>query len=228
MVLKNLITNFNISFVLLLFILIHIINLFLIETSIRNKFFLFLILFFFFFCLGLYYSLDGIVFLFVISELSVLLIFITMFSQLYSYSNKSIKSVSNIFFIILLVFNIIYYDTKVLSYENFYSFYNIQVNDFYYFYNYFFEKQILVTILIIFIITFYSIFFIILYFNLKKRQNTEQTKFKQLNILRKQNILHQSNYTTKTRIFKKINVSKKFILYPEWFQWYIISQSYTD
>lgn len=203
MVLKNLITNFNILFVLLLFILIHIINLFLIETSIRNKFFLFLILFFFFFCLGLYYSLDGIVFLFVISELSVLLIFITMFSQLYSYSNKSIKSVSNIFFIILLVFNIIYYDTKVLSYENFYSFYNIQVNDFYYFYNYFFEKQILVTILIIFIITFYSIFFIILYFNLKKRQNTEQTKFKQLNILRKQNILHQSNYTTKTRIFKK-------------------------
>lgn len=203
MVLKNLITNFNILFLLLLVILIHIINLFLIETNIRNKFFLFLVLFFYFFCLGLYYSLDGIVFLFVISELSVLLIFITMFSQLYSYSSKTTKSLSNIFFVLLLIFNIIYYDTKILSYENFYSFYNIQVNDFYYFYNYFFEKQILVTILIIFIITFYSIFFIVLYFNLKKRQNTEQTKFKQLNILRKQNILHQSNYNTKTRIFKK-------------------------
>lgn len=203
MILKNLLSHFNIVSMLLFFIIIHLFNIFLIEVNIRKKFFFFLLLFFFFFSLGLYYNLDGIIFLFVISEFSVLLIFITMFSQLYSYSKKNIKNSSYFIFFILLILNYKFYDTNLISYDNFYSFYNIQLNDFYYFYNYFFEKQILVTILIIFIITFYSIFFILLYFNLKKKQNIEQKKIKQLNILRKQNVLHQSNYNTKIRNFKK-------------------------
>ena len=203
MILKNLLSHFNIVSMLLFFIIIHLFNIFLIEVNIRKKFFFFLLLFFFFLSLGLYYNLDGIIFLFVISEFSVLLIFITMFSQLYSYSKKNIKNSSYFIFFILLILNYKFYDTNLISYDNFYSFYNIQLNDFYYFYNYFFEKQILVTILIIFIITFYSIFFILLYFNLKKKQNIEQKKTKQLNILRKQNILHQSNYNTKIRNFKK-------------------------
>lgn len=203
MILKNLISQFNLFSLLFLFIILHLFNLFFTEINIRKKFFFFLVLFFFFFILGLYYSLDGIIFLFIISEFSVLLIFITMFSQLYSYSKKNIKYTSHYIFFILLALNYKFYDTNIISYDNFYSFYNIQLNDFYYFYNYFFEKQILVTFLIIFIITFYSIFFILLYFNLKKKQNIEQTKYKQINILRKQNILHQSNYNTKVRNFKK-------------------------
>ena len=203
MILKNFICHFNLISVLFLFIVLHLFNIFFLETNIRKKFFLFLVLFFFFFILGLYYNLDGIIFLFVISEFSVILIFITMFSQLYSYSKKNIKYSSYYIFFILLYLNYTFYDTSLINYDNFYTFYNIQLNDFYYFYNYFFEKQILVTFLIIFIITFYSIFFILLYFNLKKKQNIEQKKIKQLNILRKQNILHQSNYTTKIRTFKK-------------------------
>ena len=203
MILKNFICHFNLISVLFLFIVLHLFNIFFLETNIRKKFFLFLVLFFFFFILGLYYNLDGIIFLFVISEFSVILIFITMFSQLYSYSKKNIKYSSYYIFFILLYLNYTFYDTSLVNYDNFYTFYNIQLNDFYYFYNYFFEKQILVTFLIIFIITFYSIFFILLYFNLKKKQNIEQKKIKQLNILRKQNILHQSNYTTKIRTFKK-------------------------
>lgn len=203
MILKNFIAHFNILSILILILILHLFNIFFTETNIRKKFFFFLLLFIFFFFVGLYYNLDGIVFLFVISEFSVLLIFITMFSQLYSYSKKNIKYSSYFIFITLLILNYKFYDTNIISYENFYSFYNIQLNDFYYFYNYFFEKQILVTFLIIFIITFYSIFFILLYFNLKKKQNIEQRKNKQLNILRKQNILHQSNYNTKIRTFKK-------------------------
>lgn len=202
MILKNFVTHFNLLSLLMFFIILHIFNIFFTETNIRKKFFLFLLLFIFFFFIGLYYNLDGIIFLFVISEFSVLLIFITMFSQLYSYSKKNIKYSSYFIFILLVFLNYQFYDTTIISYENFYSFYNIQLNDFYYFYNYFFEKQILVTFLIIFIITFYSIFFILLYFNLKKKQNIEQKKSKQLNILRKQNILHQSNYNTKIRTFK--------------------------
>lgn len=203
MILKNLITQFNLIFFLLFIIIIKIFNEFFYETNIRKKFFLFIILFLFFFSLGLYYNLDGIIFIFVISEFSVLLIFITMFSQLYSYSKKSIKYSSNILFFLLFCLNIIFYDSKIISYNNFYSYYNIHFNDFYYFFNFFFEKQILVTFLIIFIITFYSIFFILLYFNLKKKQNIENSNLKQINILRKQNIIKQANYNTKIRTFKK-------------------------
>jgi len=203
MILKNLITQFNLIYLLLFILLLKIFNDFFYETNVRKKFFLFIVLFVFFFSLGLYYNLDGIVFIFVISEFSVLLIFITMFSQLYSYSKKTTKYSSNFFLILIFTINIIFYDSKVLSYTSFYSFYNIYFNDFYYFFNFFFEKQILATFLIIFIITFYSIFFILLYFNLKKKQNIEQSNLKQIYILRKQNILKQSNYNSKIRIFKK-------------------------
>ena len=51
--------------------------------------------------------------------------------------------------------------------------------------------------MVIFIITVYSIFFILLYFSIKKKQNIETNSKKQLSLLRKQNILHQSNYETK-------------------------------
>ncbi len=154
-------------------------------------------------CIGLNYNLDGIVMLFVISELSVLLIFITMFSQLYSFNVKT-KKISSIFIFILLIYlNYVFYDTKLIKYNNFYNYLNINLNDFYYIYNYYFEKQIVLTILIIFIITIYSIVFILFYFNFKKYQNIETNKIKSINLLRKQNILHQSNYSTKIRLFQK-------------------------
>lgn len=203
MILKNFISLFNLFYLSLFLIFLFIVNKFFIETNIRKKFFLFLVIFFIFMCIGFYYNLDGIVMLFVISELSVLLIFITMFSQLYSYNTKTAKISSFIIFILLIFLNYSYYDVKLLNFHNFYSYYNITLNDFYYIYNYYFEKQILLTILIMFIITLYSIFFIILYFNIKKKQNIEQTKLKQITILRKQNILHQSNYSTHIRTFQK-------------------------
>lgn len=126
-----------------------------------------------------------------------------MFSQLYSYNNKSVNSSFYIIFFLLLFLNYSFFEVKTLNYQNFYSFYNVNLNDFYYIYNYYFEKQILVTVMVIFIITVYSIFFILLYFSIKKKQNIETNSKKQLSLLRKQNILHQSNYETKIRLFQK-------------------------
>jgi hypothetical protein len=203
LILKNFIFLVNIFNLTLFITFLYIINKFFIETNIRKKFFLFLIIFFIFMCIGFYYNLDGIVMLFVISELSVLLIFITMFSQLYSFNTKTTKISSILIFILLICLNYSYYDVTLLNFHNFYSYYNISLNDFYYIYNFYFEKQIFLTIFIMFIITLYSIFFIILYFNIKKKQNIEQTKLKQISILRKQNILHQSNYFTNIRTFQK-------------------------
>lgn len=153
--------------------------------------------------LGLYYNLDGIIMLFVISELSVLLVFITMFSQLYSYNTKAVKINSILFLILLCFLNYSFFNANLIKYVNFYEFYNITLNDFYYIYNYYFEKQVIVTILIMFIITIYSVVFILFYFNIKKKSNLENSKYKQITLLRKQNLLHQSNYSTQTRTFQK-------------------------
>lgn len=203
MILEKFIYLFNISYIILFSTLLFLINLFFIETNIRKKFFLFLVIFFCFMGIGLYYNLDGIIMLFIISELSVLLVFITMFSQLYSFNNKSYK-ISSFFALSLLIFlNYSFYDSSLIKYVNFYEFYNITSNDFYFIYNFYFEKQILLTLLIIFIITLYSIVFMLFYFNIKKKNNIEESKYKQIFLLRKQNLNHQSNYLSKTRTFQK-------------------------
>lgn len=203
MIIKNLITITNIINFTLLLSFFFLINKFYTEIDVRKKFFLFLIIFLIFLFIGLYYNLDGIIMLFAVSELSVLLIFITMYSQIYSYSKKNKKMFSYLIFFCLIFVNIQYFEINLLNYKSFYSFYNINLNDFYYIYNFYFEKQILLTIIVLFIITLYSIFFILLYFNLKKKQNIEQSKISQINLLRKQNILHQSNFSVSIRNFQK-------------------------
>ena len=99
--------------------------------------------------------------------------------------------------------NYSFYDTNIIKYINFYDIHVVNLNDFYYIYNYYFEKQIYVTVLIMFIITLYSIVFILLYFNIKKKYNIEESTNKQIFLLRKQNIIHQSNYSSQTRTFQK-------------------------
>ena len=203
MILEKFICLFNLVYLSLFLIFLFILNKFFNETNIRKKFFLFLVIFFIFIFIGLYYNLDGIIMLFIISELSVLLVFITMFSQLYSFSSKTSKINSFLFFLLLILMNYSFYDTNIIKYINFYDIHVVNLNDFYYIYNYYFEKQIYVTVLIMFIITLYSIVFILLYFNIKKKYNIEESTNKQIFLLRKQNIIHQSNYSSQTRTFQK-------------------------
>ena len=205
MILKNLFNLFNIFYIFLLLLLIYIINIFLTTSKIRNKFFLLLLLITSFGCIGFYYYLDGLVMLFLISELSVILIFITMFSQIFSHNKENLKQNSLIFFLLLIVSNICFYSSNILTYKNFYSYYSININDFYYIYNCYFEKQIILTIFILFIITLYSIFFILLYFNLKKNLNIKNNFNKNIFLLKKQNIIHQANYVSKIKFFKNNN-----------------------
>lgn len=202
----------NLYLIFSFFLYLTVLNTFYTTNDIRKKFLFFVVNLFIIVGVGLYYSLDGLVMLFFISELSILLIFITMFSQLYTY--KKTKFIVNKFTYvipcILLFLNINYYDVNLLQYTSYYNTTSVLINDFYYVYNCYFEKQILLTLFSIFIITVYSVFFILLYFVLKSTSVLEQKKKKNLYLLRKQNLLHQNNYNTKIRIFKKkINVSKK-------------------
>jgi len=203
MILKNIINFFDCIYVILFFIYLWIVNYFFTQNNIRIKFFFFIILFFLTCFIGLYYNLDGIIMLFMICELSIILIFITLYSQLYSVYNKNYNNYKiKYFIIIVIIFNITHYSTNVIKYNYYYSYYNIIVNDFYYIFNFFFEKQIFLTIIITFIITLYSIFFILLFFNIKQLLNKNTKKRKNIYFIRKQNIIHQSNFLNKIRIFQ--------------------------
>ncbi len=202
MILKNFINLFNLNSLLLFILFIYLINNFLILTQIRKKFLLLLPIILLISGIGFYYNLDGLVMMFLVSELSVILIFIVMFSQLFNYNYEKIHHNNMYLLIIIFILNFNYYEYNLLKYNNYYSYYNIVLNDFYYIYNTYFEKQILITVLITLIITFYSIFFILLYFNLKKNLYNNKNIKKNLYLLRKQNIIHQSNYNTKIRFFK--------------------------
>lgn len=202
MILKNFINLFNMFYLTLFILFIFLINKFLLSSKIRNKFFLMLVLLFLLSFIGFYYSLDGIVLMFLISELSLILIFITMFSQLYTHNKENIKQKSYFYIIIILIFNYGFYQTNIITYKNYYSHYSININDFYYIYNCYFEKQIILTIITLFIITLYSIFFILLYYNLKKNVIEKNNLKKNIFLLRKQNIIHQANYNSKIRFFK--------------------------
>ena len=98
-----------------------------------------------------------------------------------------------------------FYELKTINYKNYYVHSNIIFNDFFYIYNSFFEKYALLTLFTLVIITLYSIFFILLFYQIKNYNSHEQKKIKNIYFLRKQNILHQTNFNTKIRIFKNSN-----------------------
>jgi 4-amino-4-deoxy-L-arabinose transferase-like glycosyltransferase len=204
MILKNIINPINMLVLIKFFIFIFIFVQFLTNSKIRHKFFFFTLLFIIINGIGLYYNLDGMVMMFTVCELGVILIFIITYSQIYLYDKKTEVKPEYYYFIylFLLSVNINFYTTKLINFKNFYSFYSININDFYYIYNCYFEKQVFGTILISLILTLYSLFFIFLYFNFKKIQNIETKKKKAKNVVRKQNIMHQSNYKTTIRCFQ--------------------------
>lgn len=96
-----------------------------------------------------------------------------------------------------------YFESPLVLHTNFYATHNIIYNDFFIIYEYFFERQILVTFLTLMVITIYSIFFIHMYFVVQKKNNKEQKTITKLTLLRKQNILRQSNYNSSIKNFQK-------------------------
>lgn len=204
MILKNFINFFNLKYLILFILFIFIINKFILSTQIRFKFILLLIILLIVSSISIYYNFDGLTMMFLVSELSVILIFIVMFSQLYTYNTEKNKEY-NLYLYLIFLLNINYYESSLISYKNYYSYNEIIINDFFYIYNIYFEKQILITIFITLIITLYSIFFILLYYNLKLKIQNKTIITKNLYLLRKQNTIHQSNYNTKIRFFKNNN-----------------------
>ena len=112
MILKNIINFFNINLVVLLLIFIFLINMFLISLEIKKKFALLLVLLVLVSCIGFYYLLDGLVMMFLLTEITLVLIFIIMFSQIYSYNCQNLKYKNLFFVIIVFLINLTYIKLK--------------------------------------------------------------------------------------------------------------------
>lgn len=203
MILKTFFNQINLLNGFLFLNLIFFINLFLITNNIQKKFFYFIINMSIFTGIALYYNLDGLTLIFLISELSIILIFLLLLSQNYSYEKTNNKNFSIFFFFFFICLNGSFYAPRIVTYTSFYNYSNIIFNDFFYIYNIFFEKYFLLTFFILLIITLYSIFFIILFYTLKNNYNKEWKKTQNIFFLRKQNTFQQVNLKPTIRIFKK-------------------------
>ena len=201
MILKNYINFININYLVLLILFGFLISKFLLTVYVRFKFVLFLTNLTILSSISVFYNFDGLTMMFLVSELSVILIFIVMFSQLYAYNNENNKE-SNLFLFVILLLNINFFESSLINYKNYYSYNEILLNDFFYIYNLYFEKQILITLFTVIIITLYSIFFILFYYNLRNKTQNKNLITKNLYLLRKQSIIHQANYNTKIKFFK--------------------------
>ena len=160
------------------------------EFNFKNKIYLFFLNLIFICSILLYYNLDGIVMLFFTIEINILFILSVVFFQCYFFFEK--KKFNKIYYLLPIPFSFNYIKT---SYSNYYSFFDINYNDFFFFYNFFFEKQLFISVLLVCIITLFSIFLILFYFILNN-------KSKQLTFIRKQKINKQKNYNTNIRTFK--------------------------
>ena len=116
----NLINVFNLT---LLLSFAYLINTFINQSNVRLKFLLFIVIFFLITCISLYYSLDGLVMVFVVCELSIILVFITLYAQLITYTKLKSRYLSSFFFTILVALNYDFFYCSLIKHANYYSFY---------------------------------------------------------------------------------------------------------
>ena len=181
-----------------------------IVSSIRVKFLYFFLLLFTSAYWGFLFSFDGIMFILVLTELTLILVFILLFFKLSIQLTRIIIS-NYIILALLLIFNISFlsyfwgeYSVAYLVYYTYTTFYVfIITSDFFiFFYVLFFMLPHITTVLGI-LLGLFSIFFILIFFILKIYFLKQKYFKKQLFLLRKQNVIHQSIQLTVLQTFQK-------------------------
>ncbi len=208
MLIKNFFFNLymlssNLSFYL--FLAIVFTSYLLIITSLRNKFFLFVMVTILYSMWGFFMNLDGMMLILLITEFTIVLLFLMTYIQLYSnYSFLQNSKLLTPVFLVLAVVSISY--SPLSNYYNHISYYNhlsqIVSSDFFILYHFLFDKLPLLIIFITLIISFFSLFFIIFYFNLKLVKLQAHNVLKSIYFLRKQNLIKQTNFKNKTYTFQ--------------------------
>lgn len=179
-------------------------------SSIRVKFLYFILLLFSGTYWGFLFSFDGIIFILLLTEITLLLVFILLFFKL-SFQAINITFSSYFLWVLLFMFNVGFlsyfwgeYSLIYFTYYTYTTFYTfIIASDFFiFFYVLFFTLPHISTLLGV-LLGLFSIFFILIFFMLKI-YSLKQKHFKnQLLLLRKQNAIHQSIQQTTLHTFQR-------------------------
>ncbi len=202
------------------FILFTTINtlliLLLIGSTFRIKFLYFLLFIFTMTIWGFLHSYDGIMLMFLSSELVIILLFfffILIKKKKYTQPASSLKT--KVYFKYLWILNLIVYGIQnIFIFDNYFSGFNYNFlytfslstlsDDLFIFFQFFFIDYLDITYNIILLLNLFCVFFIIFYYVLKHFSGyTKKKSPKTVNFLRKQNSLKQSVWKTQVRIFKK-------------------------
>lgn len=179
-------------------------------TTFRVKFIYFLLFLFISSVWGFIFSLDGFVFLLLMSEFLILLLFlITAIS--FNFSNKTSILPNFLFFVIYFILLFIYWtvapqamSTFAIMYHHIYNYsLDIVSTDLFLFFWGFFIEQPVVIFYITMMLSLFSMFFIWSYFTIKHISQKSATKFKTVELLRKQQPQKQTLSKAQVRIFKK-------------------------
>jgi hypothetical protein len=181
--------------------------LFINKNNIQKKILYFFILLILFNNLLLYFNFDGLSIIFLLTELTIIVVFILVYTTIYTKLIILTKNYKlNYLFINILILYIYSYNIKTLttfSYINYYSFLSIIVqNDFFFIYYFFFINYLFISFFLIVILSLFSLFFIILFFNLKKIKNKLKIDKKKIFFLKKQELIEQINFTNQLRNFQ--------------------------
>ncbi len=188
-----------------LFIFIALTSFLFLFIDLRRKFLFFILLIICYSIWGFMLDLDGIMLVFLTAEFTIFLLFLMTYLQLYG--NFSFMTQKINYLLLIICFLPLFFYSPLFSfyfYNSFYkSLFHVVSSDFYILYYFLFEKLPLLVILITLIISFFSLFFIILYFNLKIAKLNLTKSTKNLYFLRKQQLLKQTNFSSKLYTFQK-------------------------
>ena len=178
------------------------------HTSFRYRivnFYLFLL-----FCSiwGFYYSFEGFIFLLLLSELLIVLIFTLIYLTL-QFKIVRTLNLSWLVWVCLLFFSILCLVTSLgkqfnFTYENLFFLQGLMVSDdFFIFFYFFFIKFPAITTITAFLLTIFSIFFILFYFSFKLITSAKVLLIKSLYLLRRQSLVHQACYRAGYQTFQR-------------------------
>lgn len=186
---------FNITSYLL--VLLILLVFFFCSCNLRYKITLFILITILLTVVGCLLDLDGIFLVFLTAELTIILLLIMVYLQVYKTSLFESQRNPVIVLGSILVISIFLAHTNQFFYHiNYYRAISFIVSsDFFLLYYLLFEKLVIGTLYVILIISLFSLFFICLYFNLKLTKVTKQIELKNIYFLRKQVLHKQTNFS---------------------------------
>ena len=176
------------------------------SSSIRNKFFYFYMYLALCSIWGFCYNFDGIILILILTELTLLIIFLLLAYNIKEPTSQLTTKVPYSLFVLLNIIFIFYYELlPSFNFKYVYYYENTPIiiaSDFFIFYFYMFFSNIIIVYLIGLILGLFSIVFIYLYFTIRERVTKQIHLKKKIDFIRKQQLNRQPVKNTHIQFFQ--------------------------